>query len=216
MSRITTLPKTVAELVQRLGVGPERIRMQPWPGTATEQDVIDIDVHENRLCELVDGVMVKKTVGQYESRVAVVLIFFLEYYTHKHGRGIVLGEAGTLRIMPHLVRIPDVSFISWKRLPGRKLPAEPIPDLAPNLAVEVISEGNTPKEMQRKLGEYFKAGVQAVWFIYPESRTAEIYASASKKREIGPEGILVGGRVLPGFRLSLKALFARAGKRRGE
>jgi hypothetical protein len=49
--------KTVADLLDRLGGVPaERVRFFPLPGTATEQDVIDVEAHEDRLCELVDGV----------------------------------------------------------------------------------------------------------------------------------------------------------------
>ena len=55
---------TLADLVDRFGPMPaERIRTNPPPGTATEQDVIDIEEHESRLCELVDGVLVEKTAG---------------------------------------------------------------------------------------------------------------------------------------------------------
>ena len=76
---------------------------------------------------------------------------------------IVVGEAGMMRISQGLVRIPDVSFVSWDRLPEGKVPSEPIPALAPDLAVEVLSQGNTAKEMNRKRREYFEAGVRLVW-----------------------------------------------------
>ena len=49
---------TLADLLDRLGgVPPERVRFYPLPGTATEEDVVAIDAHEDRLCELVDGVL---------------------------------------------------------------------------------------------------------------------------------------------------------------
>jgi hypothetical protein len=71
--------RAVADLLRRLGnIPPERIRMRPLPGTATEQDVIDIDAHEDRLCELIDGVLVEKAFGHFESRVALVLGYFIE------------------------------------------------------------------------------------------------------------------------------------------
>ena len=40
------------------------------PGTATEQDILDADDHEDRLFELVDGVMVEKPIGIKESILA--------------------------------------------------------------------------------------------------------------------------------------------------
>jgi Uma2 family endonuclease len=186
--------------------------MNPLPGTATEQDVLDIEARENRLCELVQGVLVEKTMGHFESRIAAVLIFFLETFLDSNELGIVYGADGTLRIMPHLVRIPDVSFVSWERLPGKELPAEPIPDLVPDLAIEVLSAGNTSREMQIKLRDYFRAGVRLVWFIDPAKRSATAFTARNKKSSIGPDGTLDGGVVLPGFQLSLRALFARAGR----
>jgi Uma2 family endonuclease len=146
--------------------------------------------------------------------VAMLIGHFIELFLMRHDLGIVLGSDGTLRLMPGLVRIPDVSFISWIKFPHRELPAEPIPDLVPDLAVEVLSEGNTAAEMRLKLREYFKVGVRLVWLIDPATRSAEVYTSPRKKATITPEKSLEGGTVLPGFRLSLQELFKRAGQRR--
>jgi Uma2 family endonuclease len=219
MTALATAPatfRTMAELLDQLGgVPPERVLMQPQPGHATEQDVLHVMDHENRLCELVDGVLVEKAMGLYESRVAVVLIFFLEAFVGKHKLGVVCGADGTLRLMPGLVRIPDVTFVSWERLPGHKLPAEPIPDLIPNLAVEVLSVSNTTREMDRKIGEYFRVGVQLVWVIDPPTRTAEVYTARDECTELTERQSLKGGAVLPGFSLSLRRLFKRAGEQHG-
>src|SRR5260370_17318147 len=122
----TAKVRTVADLLKRLGnVPPERVWFRPVPGTATEQDVIDIEAHENRLCELVDGVLVEKTVGYYESRVAAVLIYYIQQFLMRYDLGIVLAPDGTLRLMPGLLRIPDVSFVSLNHFPDRQLPPEP-------------------------------------------------------------------------------------------
>ena len=104
-----------------------------------------------------------------------------------------------MRIAPGLVRIPDLSFITWDRLPGRESPQEPIPDLAPDLAVEVLSEGNTKAEMARKVREYFEAGVILVWLIDPKKRTARVFSTVEKSVLIRADQSLDGGDVLPGF-----------------
>jgi Uma2 family endonuclease len=208
--------QTMADLLEQLGgVPPERVLVRPAPGTATEKDVIRVHDKEGRLCELVDGVLVEKTVGWYESRVAIVLSYFVEAFLETHDLGIALGADGTFRLMPGLVRIPDVAFVSWDQLPNRELPAEPIPDLAPDLAVEVLSASNTKREMDRKVGEYFRAGVRLVWLIDPQSRTAVVYTSPRRRTLVAEGQALNGGSVLSGFSLSLKRLFARAGRRRG-
>jgi Uma2 family endonuclease len=212
----TLLPTTwtVADLRDHLGGIPLiRIRLYPFPGTATEQDVLELDARENRLCELVDGVLVEKTMGYYEARLALVIGYFLERFLETHDLGIVLGADGMLRLAPRQVRIPDGSFLSWDHFPARVLPAEPIPDLVPDLAVEVLSEGNTRAEMNRKLREYFGAGVRLVWYVDPEARTATVYTAVDQGRTLTEDEALDGGEVLPGFHLPLRDLFARAGQR---
>lgn len=207
--------ETMADLLHRLGdIPPERVLMHPPPGTATEKDVIEaLEAPRKRICELVEGVLVEKPMGAREAPYATVLLRHLETFAEKHDLGIVLPPDGTVRIMPGMVRIPDVSFTPWEDIPNQEMPAEPIPDLVPALAVEVISEGNTPKEIKRKLREYFEAGVSVVWLVYPQTQTAEVYSSPTKHRSIEPDGMLEGGKQLPGFQLLLKKIFARARRR---
>jgi Uma2 family endonuclease len=209
--------QTVADLLRQLGdIPPHRVRMKPYPGTATEQDVIAAEAApEKRLCELVDGTLVEKDVGQYESRLATVLSHFIETYLDTHPLGVCYGEAAMLRIVPNRVRLPDVSFVSWGKLPNHELPAEPIADLVPDLVVEVLSASNTRREMENKRREYFQGGARLVWEIDPPTRTARMYTSPDQFQEIELNGSLDGGDVLPGFTLSLFQLFARAGQQRG-
>ncbi len=206
----TSTDLTVGDIFAKFGPIPlRRIRQDPEPGKATEQDVEDIHDRENRLYELVDGILVEKTMGLFESRVAIVLAHVLQTFLDQKDLGIVLGSDGTMRLAPGLVRIPDVAFVSRERL-GSGLPRQPIPDLAPDLAVEVLSPSNSDKEMQRKLREYFDAGVRLVWYIDPRKRTASVYITPDNVTVLNENATLDGGDLLPGFRLSLKELFDRA------
>ena len=154
---------TLADLLAHLGdIDPARVRFLPLPGMATEQDVLDIQAREGRLYELVEHVLVEKAMGFRESYLALALSTALRLFIRPRNLGLVTGEAGLMRLAPGLVRIPDVAFISWERLPGQRVPTEPIPNLAPDLAVEVLSESNTEGEMARKRHEYFDAGVRLV------------------------------------------------------
>jgi Uma2 family endonuclease len=204
---------TLADVWANLGEIPlERIRMSPPPGMATEKDVTEADDHADRLCELIDGVLVEKTMGYQKSLIAIKISYLIMSFLETHDLGIVLGEAGTLRILPRQVRVPDVCFISWDRFPNRQLPPEPIPALAPDLAIEVLSKGNTEREMQRKLRDYFTAGVRLVWYVDPRTRSAKSYTGESHFAEVVETESLSGGDVLPGFELPLRALFEKAGK----
>jgi len=201
--------RTLADLLEQLGnIPPSRILLTPSPGAATEENVLEVERRTGRPPELIDGVLVEKTVGYLESLLAMALGAYLREFVRPNKLGIVLGEAGTLRLLPGQVRIPDVCFISRDRFPSGQLPDAPIPNLAPDLAVEILSAGNTPGEMARKLRDYFAAGVRLVWYIDPRSRTAMVYSAADEGQAIAETGELDGGAVLPGFRLPLANLFA--------
>jgi Uma2 family endonuclease len=206
---------TAADLHDHLGHIPlHRIRLYPPPGTAALADVLAVQEQEDRLCELVDGVLVEKAMGYYESRLALLIGYFLEAFLQLHDLGIVLGADGMLQWLHDQVRIPDVSFLSWVHFPDRELPSEPIPRLVPDLAVEVLSASNTAQEMNRKLQEYFAAGTQLVWYVDPEAQGITVYTALEQWIELGIEDVLDGGNVLPGFQLSIRELFDRAGWRR--
>jgi Uma2 family endonuclease len=210
------LRETVADLLEELGDIPaERVLLRPLPGTATEQDLLAaVEAPGKRLCELVDGVLVEKPAGARESLLAAWIVHLLWQFLEEHDLGLVLGADGPVRLRLGLVRMPDVCFIAWERLPGGQLPEEAIADVVPDLTVEVLSKTNTKKEMQRKRREYFKAGVRLVWLIDPKTQTAEVYTSPTSKRKVGKQQSLSGGEVLPGFSLPLTDLFART-RRRG-
>ncbi len=206
----TTVP-TFADVVRRLGDIPlERILSQPYPGSATEQDVIECGL----LCELVDGVLVEKATGYYEDRLGVVLIFFLETFIGENGPGIVLCAAGMIRTEEIQVRMPDVAYISWDHFPGRLLPPGQILDLRPDLAVEILSPNNTRAELDRKRREYFDGGTKLVWQVYPTTRRVRVCTAVDEFTELGEDDTLDGGTVLlPGFTLSIRRWFDRAGQR---
>jgi Uma2 family endonuclease len=208
--------ETIADLLERLGDIPaDRVRLRPWPGTATVRDVLTIRRRERRRYELVDGTLVEKAMGVRESFFAWVLGVQIGNYLTGQDLGICLGADGMLRIATGLVRIPDLSFISWDRVPNREVPRAPIPRLAPDLAVEVLSEGNTKRELGRKLREYFDAGVLLVWLIDPRTRTARVHTAPDRSILLHEDQALDGGAVLPGFALPLRDLFDRAERRPG-
>lgn len=186
--------------------------MYPPPGLATVEDALWLGDRKEAICELVDGVLVEKPMGSFESLLAMVLGHLLMSHLDDDIQGVVFGEQGTLQILPTRMRVPDVSFIRWDRFPDKKLPDKRVYEVAPNLAVEIISEGNTVQEMEKKLDEYFQAGVTLVWYIYPDTKSARIYTARDQMAEIDENGTLSGGEVLPGFELRLGDLFERASR----
>ena len=210
MAIATAPPETVADLLDRLGrIPPERIRMQPPPGTATEADVLKaLAAPRKRLCELIDGVLVEKAMGYTESILETFLTEVLNAFVRTQNLGLVSGASGLMRLWPGRVRIPDIAFIHWDRLPNRQRPTDPIPDISPDLAVEVLSAGNTPAEMRLKREDYFGVFVQLVWEVDPQAHAVTVYTDVDDSIVLGENDTLDGGLVLPGFTLPLGGLFA--------
>ncbi len=113
--------------------------------------------------------------------------------------GVLAGEVGAIRLMPGLVRIPDLSFVRWDRLPGGKIPAAPILGLTPDLAVEVLSPGHTRGEMALKVREYFLSGVRLVWLVDPRKRQVRVSTAPDYSTRLTEEDSPDGGDVLPGY-----------------
>jgi Uma2 family endonuclease len=210
----TTAPTLLAEppnldaLIARLGDIPlSRVLAQPAPGSATEADAVEAQRRYGRLHELVDGVLVEKGMEYRESLLAIYLGRILLNFVEQRNLGVVSGADGTVRLFAGLLRIPDVAFASWDRFPERKIPKDPIPSLAPDLAIEVLSESNTKGEMERKRRDYFSSGVRLVWEVDPESRRVTVYTPDLVGRVLEASETLDGAAVLPGFALKLSDLF---------
>jgi Uma2 family endonuclease len=200
--------RTMADVLKRLGGVPlDRIRFHPPPGTASIQDVIDIEAREGKLCELIEGVLVEKIMGFTEGQLALWIGTLLNQFVQPRNLGIVTGADSTVELIPDLVRIPDVAFTSWDRIPGRRRPMQPVPRLVPDLAVEVLSTSNTPGEMAAKRTDYFNAGVSMVWEVDPDARTVTVYLSLTLTHTLTVTDTLDGQPVLSGFRLPLADLF---------
>lgn len=214
---------TIGEVQTRLGDVPvHRILSFPAPGTATALDLLDPRITRGKGVELVDGILVRKPMGFREDYIAVLLIQALGFYLREHNIGGVGGSQGLIRFMPNLVRLPDVSFTRWDSAEDTADIEDPdtaFLEVVPDLVVEVLSESNTPREMQIKLGEYATAGVKLVWYVDPDAKTVTVYPKGRErgKKVLGEADTLDGGKVLPGFTLPVADLFApRAPKKKGK
>jgi Uma2 family endonuclease len=198
----------VDELLRDLGgISPSRVRLTPTPGTATLRDLVRFQKKDGRVYELVDGTLVAKPVAFDESTLALRLGGILERFATDNDLGLVAGEQGLMRLMPGLARAPDVSFISWTQIPDRESPRAPVPDLYPDLAVEILSPSNTRGEMARKRKEYFLAGTGLVWQVNPRKRTVDVYTAPDEFTTLTQSDTLDGGDALPGFRLQIRDIF---------
>ncbi len=116
------------------------------------------------------------------------------------------GVGYIIRRDPDVVRIPDASFVSRGRIPAGGVPKGFWP-FAPDLAVEIVSPGDTATELRAKVREYLDAGTRLVWVAWPDERAVTVYGPAGEVRELGPDDALDGADVLPGFRVRVAELF---------
>jgi Uma2 family endonuclease len=210
MTPATAAPDTLADVLEQLGdIPPHRILWRPFPGTATEADQLRyVDREPKRLVELIDGILVEKAMGQREALLAATLIHLLMCYVRPRRLGIVAAPDAIIRVAAEQNRLPDVCYTAWENLPSDSAHLTPVADYAPDLVVEILSEGNTRKEMQRKRREYIAAGTSLVWIFDPDDRTVAVYTEPDTPDVVlSASDTLSGGDVLPGFTLPLSELF---------
>ena len=200
---------TLAQAVSKLGgVPPHRIRLTPYP--ATEADLEEHRRREHTLFELVDGILVEKGMSYESGYLAIELAARLREFVKPRKLGAVAGPDGGMRVVPGRLRMPDVSFVFWDQLPGRRVPKGGYPTVCPALAVEVLSPSNTAGEMDVKLSEYFAGGTRLAWIVDPDARTVDVFLSPDRAAatRLTAADTLLGDPVLPGFALPLADLFA--------
>lgn len=134
----------------------------------------------------------------------------LAQHVEENDLGEVFGaETGfKLASNPDTVLGPDVAFVSNEKIPPTGIPVKYWPG-APDLAVEVISPGNTRREIEEKIEEYLAAGVSVVWIISPKHRNVTVHRLNAEPVTLTESDTLDGEAVVPGFQYSIARLFTR-------
>jgi Uma2 family endonuclease len=160
--------------------------------------------------ELWEGALIRVPgAGGEASEIAGDIFALIRPFVRSAKLGMLTTADGTyvLARNPDTVVVPDVAFVRWDRLPGRIRPKSYIP-VPPDLAVEVVSPSDTPRDVAAKMELYRRAGVPLVWWVYPERRAVAVYRAGQPVAELREGDELDGGEVLPGFRLPVAEIFA--------
>jgi Uma2 family endonuclease len=155
--------------------------------------------------ELVEGelITVSPTMPEHND-VRDTLLVALRNFLAGRGLGRVWSEQA-FHLFGDTVRIPDIAFVRA----GRSIEPRQLPEGAPDLAVEVISPSNTPRELDRRISDYFAAGCKRVWLVYPEHREVYVHGLAGVVRRRGDEA-LEDPELLPGFSVKVSSLFEQS------
>ncbi len=166
-------------------------------------------IPDGMLYEVVDGQILEKNMGSRELEIATILGGYLFQFARAHRLGRALVEfVFRIIVEQDMQRRPDVAFVSHARWSyNRRVPDVPVWDMVPDLAIEVISPRNSAFAVQRKVHDYFKAGVTCVWVVYPDQAEVYIYSTPKQVQVLGVGQELDGGDLLPGFRLPVAVLF---------
>jgi Uma2 family endonuclease len=158
--------------------------------------------------ELVRGELIEMTPpGGIHGSTAVNLSSLLLGFVKKKNLGVVMVETGyKLASSPDTVRAPDVSFLSIAKIPPDGLP-EGYLDGAPDLAVEIVSPGDTASEVQDKVQDYLTYGAQIVWVVYPQQRIVIVHYPDGTARTLHEADTLSGETVIPGFSCQVAEIF---------
>ncbi len=159
--------------------------------------------------ELVDGRLVERKMGAISSWIGGELFFYIRLYLKDHPIGTLWTSDSGYQCFPEnpsKVRRPDVSFIKNGRLPGDQIPRGWV-QIAPDLAVEVVSPHDLASEVDEKVMEYLRAGVSLVWVINPDVRVVRVHRADFTSAFLTENDNLQGEDVLPGFACRVGALF---------
>jgi Uma2 family endonuclease len=203
---MTTLTQTISTPHQPLTHNlaeenlPER---KIW--TEAEFMALSADGHHY---ELVDGELVDMgDSGAKHGHICSLLMITLGSYVHSQKLGAMFDSSTAFRMQNGNKRSPDISFVSKEKLRGLEEMPDGFLDGAPDLAIEVLSPGNTVAEMHHKLVEYFQSGTRLAWVIHPQASYVLVYRSPHPDRLLKSTDSLEGEEVAPGFTMLLSELF---------
>jgi Uma2 family endonuclease len=154
--------------------------MSTMPKTYTADELLAMP-RDGMRRELMRGELrVKPPAGFDHGSRGMRLAWRLAQYVEDRKLGeVTLAETGfKLPTAPDTVLAPDCAFVSNERL--AKTPRKPgFFEGAPDLAVEVLSPGDTAEEVDEKIQEWLAAGVRLLWVVNPKTRTISVYRKGS-------------------------------------
>ncbi len=171
---------------------------------AEYSDIISRPENANRIIELIDGELVEKAASFEPSEIASTINYYVKGFVLEHPMGYVTTADGGYIMDDENTFMPDVGYISKARLPEKPAREAPVP---PDFAVEVKSPTDSKREMRRKAEKYMAFGTKLVWLVFPDEREVEVYEPDKDVVNIGMDGTLDGGAVLPGFTLPVRSIF---------
>jgi|SRR5712671_2668169 len=161
---------------------------------------------DGRKYELVDGEVVVSAAGPYHGEIVIKIVRIVATFLDDHPIGKIYGDNVGLVFPNGNLRSPDAFFVRTEQLPGGKSPVT-FGEFVPDLAVEVLSPGDSPRRVLQKIGEFIECGVTLVWLVDPRTQTVTAYRSLSQTEVFAVNDTINAKPVLPGFACLVSRFF---------
>ncbi|MDX2212953.1 MAG: Uma2 family endonuclease [Oculatellaceae cyanobacterium bins.114] len=161
--------------------------------------------------EIVNGELVDMgNSGALHGNLAIILSSALFATVNAQKLGSLFDSSTAFKMKNDNKRSPDISFFAKERLQGMTELPTGFLEGAPDLAVEILSPGNTVEEIETKITEYFDNGARLVWMISPTQHYVLVYRCAQEPdRLLKSVDSLDGEEVIPGFTFPVADLFQK-------
>jgi Uma2 family endonuclease len=174
----------------------------------TPEDLLTMP--EGERYELVNGELVERNVSTIASYVGGLIYRLLCNFCLEKRVGWVFPDGISFQCFPFdpdLVRKPDVAFIRLNRLTADQAAEKGHCHVTPDLAVEVLSPGDTAYQVDEKVRDFIRAGTRLFWVVNPQVRTLEIHRASGPGSILGENDEVTGEDVMPGFRCRVGEFF---------
>ena len=159
--------------------------------------------------ELVDGQAVPKvSPKEFHSMLTFALTTLLSQWAKRRGRVRLEWTITLKRQDIDWAPVPDVTYVSYERLPKswKRNEACPVP---PELVIEIISPGQSLKDLEHKAKDYFDAGVLCVWVVDTEAVSITVFFPNGAS-QLYTGNIKIVEPLLPGLELTPQFVFEQA------
>ncbi|WP_333231629.1 Uma2 family endonuclease [Microcoleus sp. Pol12B5] len=138
------------------------------------------------------------------SEIGIRLSAFLFVWVNPRRLGRVFDSAGGFILPDANLTAPDVSFVRAARL--RQSPRY-FGELVPDLVVEIKSQSDRIKPLEKKIHNFLKLGAQVGILIDPDEETLTVYRQEGEPIVLGNEDILTVPELFPGWELPIAELW---------
>ncbi len=155
--------------------------------------------------EFVSGIAIKKPAMK---QIEISIVQFLTRTFAKTAAYKAYGELipeTDVYINESRKRIPDLAYFSAEQIKETRKSIK----VVPSFVIELLSDSEGYADVEEKIEDYFRAGVQVVWYINPKTEKIHLYNSAKTMQLCAGDDLCSAAPAIPDFQLVVKDLFVK-------